>query len=217
MNMYDAKAKGGPAIVGCEAPDEGSSDLIGGFSTLDALITAVDKRDHYTRRHSEDVTEYSLMIAEQIGLSQDTMRTLRLAGLLHDLGKIAIPDSILRKPGKLTDEEYEVMKQHPVFGWLIVGAIPSLSETLPAVRHHHERYDGRGYPDRLAGEDIPLLGRLMAVADAFSAMTTDRPYRKGMGLAEAVDQLHKGSGTQFDPAMVDAFVKALHQRSRAAA
>jgi HD-GYP domain-containing protein (c-di-GMP phosphodiesterase class II) len=85
------------------------------------------------------------------------------------------------------------------------------------VRHHHERYDGRGYPDRLAGEDIPLLGRLMAVADAFSAMTTDRPYRKGMGLAEAVDQLHKGSGTQFDPAMVDAFVKALHQRSRAAA
>jgi diguanylate cyclase (GGDEF)-like protein len=213
MNMYEAKAQGGAAIVGGDnAENEREADFTGGFSTLDALVTAVDKRDHYTRRHSEDVTEYSLMIAEQLGLSQDTMRTLRLAGLLHDLGKITVPDSILRKPSKLTDEEYEIMKQHPVFGWLIVGAIPSLSETLPAIRHHHERYDGQGYPDALAGEAIPLLGRLMAVADAFSAMTTDRPYRKGMLLSEAIEQLRQGSGTQFDPVMVEAFVTALARR-----
>jgi HD-GYP domain-containing protein (c-di-GMP phosphodiesterase class II) len=173
----------------------------------------VDKRDRYTRRHSEDVTEYSLMIAEELGLSEDTTRTLRLAGLLHDLGKIGIPDAILRKPGRLTDEEHEVMKQHPVLGWLIVSAIPNLSETLPAIRHHHERYDGRGYPDGLAGEEIPLLGRLMAVADAFSAMTTDRPYRKGMPYADAVSELRRGRGTQWDPEYVDAFLRALGNRS----
>jgi diguanylate cyclase (GGDEF)-like protein len=218
MNMYDAKAQGGDAIVGGEdADDDQNHDYSGGFSALDALVTAVDRRDHYTRRHSEDVTEYSLMIAQQLGLSQDTMRTLRLAGLLHDLGKIAIPDAILRKPSALTDEEYDLMKQHPVYGWLIVSAIPALSETLPAIRHHHERYDGRGYPDALAGEDIPLLGRLMAVADAYSAMTTDRPYRKGMPPSQAVDQLRKGVGTQFDPAMVEAFLIALVNRARAAA
>jgi diguanylate cyclase (GGDEF)-like protein len=214
MNMYDAKAQGGPAIVGCEVEEESRQEYAGGFSALDALVTAVDKRDYYTRRHSEDVTEYSLMIAEQLGLSQDTMRTLRLAGLLHDLGKIAIPDAILRKPSALTDEEYELMKQHPVYGWLIVSAIPSLSETLPAIRHHHERYDGRGYPDGLAGEEIPLLGRLMAVADAYSAMTTDRPYRKGMPPLDAIEQLREGCGTQFDPHMVEAFLHALVQKSK---
>jgi diguanylate cyclase (GGDEF)-like protein len=218
MNMYDAKAQGGASIVGGEdGEDDQKHDYSGGFSALDALVTAVDKRDHYTRQHSEDVTEYSLMIAQQLGLSQDTMRTLRLAGLLHDLGKIAIPDAILRKPSALTDEEFDLMKQHPVYGWLIVSAIPSLSETLPAIRHHHERYDGRGYPDALAGEDIPLLGRLMAVADAYSAMTTDRPYRKGMPPSQAVDQLRKGAGTQFDPVMVEAFLIALVNRAKAAA
>lgn len=218
MNMYDAKAQGGPSIVGGEdGENEAKHDYSGGFSALDALVTAVDKRDHYTRRHSEDVTEYSLMIAQQLGLSQDTMRTLRLAGLLHDLGKIAIPDAILRKPSALTDEEFDLMKQHPVYGWLIVSAIPSLSETLPAIRHHHERYDGRGYPDSLAGEEIPLLGRLMAVADSYSAMTTDRPYRKGMPPSQAVDQLRKGAGTQFDPVMVEAFLIALVNRAKAAA
>jgi HD-GYP domain-containing protein (c-di-GMP phosphodiesterase class II) len=155
------------------------------------------------------VTEYSLMIARELGLSEDTQRTLRIAGLLHDLGKIAIPDAILKKPGALTDEEFEVMKQHPVLGWLIVSAIPSLAETLPGIRHHHERWDGRGYPDQLAGEDIPLLGRLMAVPDAFSAMTTDRPYRKGLSTPEAIGRLREGAGTQFDPAMVVAFIRAL--------
>jgi diguanylate cyclase (GGDEF)-like protein len=209
VNLYESKAKGTGAIVGLDEPEEEETYTAGSFTVLDALVTAVDKRDHYTRKHSEDVTEYSLMIARELGLSEETMRTLRIAGLLHDLGKIAIPDAILRKPSALTDEEFEVMKQHPVLGYLIVSAIPSLAETLPAIRHHHERWDGRGYPDQLAGEDIPLLGRLMAVPDAFSAMTTDRPYRKGMPVSEALKRLREGSGTQFDPTMVMAFVRAL--------
>jgi HD-GYP domain-containing protein (c-di-GMP phosphodiesterase class II) len=154
------------------------------------------------------------MIARELGLSEETQRTLRIAGLLHDLGKIAIPDSILKKPGALSDEEFEVMKQHPVLGWLIVSAIPSLAETLPGIRHHHERWDGRGYPDGLAGENIPLLGRLMAVPDAFSAMTTDRPYRKGLSVQEAIGRLREGVGTQFDPAMVVTFVRALGADAR---
>src|SRR5258708_34118218 len=126
------------------------------------------------------------MMARVLGLAEETQRTLRIAGMLHDLGKIAIPDSILRKPGALTDEEFEVMKQHPVLGWLIVSAIPSLAETLPGIRHHHERWDGRGYPDQLAGENIPLLGRLVPAPDALSAMTTDRPHHKALRAHEAI-------------------------------
>jgi diguanylate cyclase (GGDEF)-like protein len=212
MNLYESKARGAGTIVGLDESEASEPLVAGSFSTLDALVTAVDNRDRYTRKHSEDVTEYSLMIARELGWSEETLRTLRIAGLLHDLGKIAIPDSILRKPGALTDDEYEIMKQHPVLGWLIVSAIPSLSETLPAIRHHHERWDGRGYPDSLSGEEIPAMGRLMAVADAFSAMTTDRPYRKGMPIEEAVRRLRENMGTQFDPDMAQAFLRALQDR-----
>jgi diguanylate cyclase (GGDEF)-like protein len=212
VNLYESKAQGEGSIVGGDER-EAESPVAGSFSTLDALVTAVDKRDRYTRKHSEDVTEYSLMIAGELGWSEETIRTLRIAGLLHDVGKIMIPDSILRKPDKLTDEEFEVMKQHPVFGFLMVSAIPSLAETLPAIRHHHERWDGRGYPDGLKQEEIPVIGRLMAVADAFSAMTTDRPYRKGMSVSEAVRRLREGTGTQFDPEMVQAFLLALSRHS----
>src|SRR4029079_14289904 len=140
------KGRGAGSIVGLGDQDDKEPLVAGSFSTLDALVIAVDNRDRYTRKHSEEVTEYSLMIARELGLSEETQRTLRIAGLLHDLGKIAIPDSILKKPGALSDEEFEVMKQHPVLGWLIVSAIPSLSETLPGIRHHQERRDGRVAP-----------------------------------------------------------------------
>lgn len=188
-----------------------------GFSMLDALVTAVDNKDRYTRRHSEDVMIYSLQIAEQLGLTQGVQQTLAVAALLHDVGKIGIPDALLRKPSRLTDVEYRVIQQHPVMGAAIVGAVPGLEDTLDAVRHHHERWDGNGYPSGLAGEQIPLLARLMAVADAFSAMTTDRPYRKGLTLEHALALLDEGAGTQWDPELVRAFLRAQASLARAKA
>ncbi|MCW3062530.1 MAG: ggdef domain, partial [Capsulimonas sp.] len=183
------------------------------FEVLDAMVTAVDNKDRYTRRHSEDVTEYALWIAEELTLSEETMRVIRIGGLLHDVGKIGIPDEILRKPGRLTPEEYEVLKRHPRIGALMVGAVPGMESILDAVNSHHERWDGQGYPDAMAGEEIPLLGRIMAVADAFSAMTTDRPYRKGLDWEVALEEIRGNIGTQFDPAMADAFLKAAVKRA----
>ncbi len=182
------------------------------FGVLDALITAVDNKDRYTRKHSEDVTEYALWMADELGLSEETMRTLRIGGLLHDVGKIGVPDEILRKPGRLTPEEFENMKRHPRLGELIVGGIPGMESILDAVRSHHERWDGTGYPDQLSGEDIPFMGRLLAVADAFSAMTTDRPYRKGMEFSVALEEIRANIGTQFDPTMAQAFINACERR-----
>jgi diguanylate cyclase (GGDEF)-like protein len=178
------------------------------FSVLDAMVTAVDNKDRYTRRHSEDVTDYALWIAEELGFSEETMRTLRIAGLLHDVGKIGVPDEILRKPGRLSAEEWEVMKRHPHLGALIIGGVPGMEAILPAVRSHHERWDGQGYPDSLSGEEIPLLGRVLAVADAVSAMTTDRPYRKGIEWELALREIKAGIGTQFDPTLARAFLRA---------
>jgi HD-GYP domain-containing protein (c-di-GMP phosphodiesterase class II) len=179
-----------------------------GFSMLDALVAAVDNKDRYTRRHSEDVLAYSLQVAEALGLDEATRHTVAVAALLHDVGKIGVPDAILRKPGTLTDDEFEAVKQHPMMGAIMVGAVPGFEGTLDAVRHHHERWDGGGYPFGLAGEAIPLLARLMAVADAFSAMTTDRPYRKGMGVAKARAVLEGGAGSQWDPECVRALLES---------
>ncbi len=179
-----------------------------GFSMLDALVTAVDNKDRYTRRHSEDVMTYSLMIAQEMGMDQATQNTVAVAALLHDVGKIGVPDALLRKPGRLTDAEMEAVKQHPQMGAIMVNAVPGLEATLDAVRHHHERWDGGGYPFGLWGEETPLMARLMAVADAFSAMTTDRPYRKGMDREKAQAILAEGAGTQWDPHCVQAFLTA---------
>jgi diguanylate cyclase (GGDEF)-like protein/PAS domain S-box-containing protein len=179
-----------------------------GFSMLDALVTAVDNKDRYTRKHSEDVLTYSLQIAQALGLTEEAQNTVAVAALLHDVGKIAVPDAILRRPGKLTDAEFEAVKLHPTMGAVIVKAVPGFEQTLDAVRHHHERWDGQGYPSGLQGEAIPLIARLMAVADAFSAMTTDRPYRQGMDRAQALDILQSGAGVQWDPVCVQAFLHA---------
>ena len=176
---------------------------------LNGLVSAVDTKDRYTRRHSEDVLKYSLLIAQEIGLDEASCDQIQVASLLHDVGKIGVPDSVLRKPGKLNDEEYESIKQHAPMGASIVGAVPGFEATLDAVRHHHERWDGGGYPSGLRGEQTPLFARIMAVADAFSAMTTDRPYRKGMPPAKACSILEEGAGTQWDPACVNAFLRTL--------
>ncbi len=185
------------------------AESVGGFTMLDALVTAVDNKDRYTRRHSEDVMRYSLQIARALGLDAETRHTLEIAALLHDVGKIGVPDAILRKPGALTDDDYEAVKQHPLMGAAIVGAVPGFEEVLDAVRHHHERWDGGGYPGGLTGEKTPLTARLMAVADAYSAMTTDRPYRQGMPAEKAQAILAAGAGTQWDPECVRAFLQTL--------
>ncbi len=179
---------------------------MGSYSILNALVTAVDNKDRYTRRHSEDVMTYSLQIAQALGMDDETLGIVRIAALLHDVGKIGVPDAILRKPGTLSEAEVRAVQQHPMMGSIIVGAVPGFEATLDAVRHHHERWDGKGYPFGLAGEDTPLLARLMSVADAYSAMTTDRPYRKGMDAGKALSILEAGAGTQWDARCVAAFI-----------
>ncbi len=149
-----------------------------------------------------------------MGLDEEMLQTIQVSGILHDVGKIGVPDNILRKPGRLTDEEFQIMQQHPVFGSLIVGAIPGMEQVVLGVRHHHERYDGRGYPDRLKGEEIPLIGRIMAVADAYSAMTTSRPYRKGLAEEEAIEEIRRNLGTQFDPEIGLLFIRLREEALR---
>ena len=183
---------------------------------LDALVTAVDNKDRYTRRHSEDVLVHCQAIAPQMGMCAQEQEALSAAALLHDVGKIGVPDRILRKPGKLTDEEYAAVRHHPLMGAVIVGAVPGFEAMLDAVRHHHERWDGGGYPFGLRGEETPLGARIMAVADAYSAMTTDRPYRKGMSPDKALFVLAEGMGTQWDPACVRAFLQ-VHGHARISA
>jgi len=176
--------------------------------TVTALAQAVEMRDEYTGNHTQRVTAYSLLLAEEMGLPEGERRRLRVATLLHDIGKIAIDDQILRKPGRLSDAEFEQMRTHVVRGAEIVQMIPGLKWALPVVRGHHERYDGKGYPDKLAGVGIELTARIVAVADAFDAMTSDRPYRTGMPAARAFEELQKCSGTHFDPECVAAFFRA---------
>jgi diguanylate cyclase (GGDEF)-like protein/putative nucleotidyltransferase with HDIG domain len=210
-NLYASKRRGGDAVTGSEE-ERSLRDVDGGtFGLFESLVTAVDNKDRYTRRHSEEVTEYALAISQELGLSDESQRVLRVAALLHDVGKIGVPDRILRKPGRLSKAEYEVVKGHSLLGETIIAAIPDVDEIRSAVASHHERYDGSGYPHGLGGEAIPLLGRIMAVADTYSAMTTDRPYRKALSRAEAITELRACSGTQFDPQIVDSFVACIER------
>lgn len=216
QNLYSAKAsEDGVVRLSSQQLENRALRTEGSFEVLDALVTAVDNKDRYTRKHSEDVTEYALWIAEELGLSEETMRIIRIAGLLHDVGKIGVPSEVLRKPGRLSPEEFELIKRHPRLGELIVSAIPGMEPIVDGVKSHHERWDGHGYPDQLAAENIPFLGRLLAVADAFSAMTTDRPYRKGMDWDIAISQIESNRGSQFDPDLADAFLRAAARRKSA--
>ena len=175
--------------------------------TIGALAEAVDKRDPFTSKHSQRVRSISVDIGRQMRVSAGELEALEWGGLLHDVGKIGVPDSILLKQGKLTREERIKMNAHPVLGAQIIGPVQRLGPELPVIRHHHEWYNGSGYPDRLMGDEIPRLARILHVADAFEAMTADRPYRKALSIDQALAELRKFAGVQFDPEIVDAFVK----------
>jgi ribonuclease P protein subunit RPR2 len=174
-------------------------------ATVSALSNAVEARDAYTGAHAERVAAYGIEIAGAAGLPAADMPRLKFGFLLHDVGKVAIPDAILYKPEALTDEERALMEQHPLIGAQIVGRIEFLSGAVEVVRWHHERWDGRGYPDGLAADEIPLPARVFAVADVLDALTTDRPYRPASSFAVAREMITAESGTQFDPRVVEAF------------
>jgi diguanylate cyclase (GGDEF)-like protein len=217
-NLYESKRWGGDTVTVRREPIGGEHIDVSGFSTLDALVSAVDNKDHYTRRHSAHVAEHSLAIVRALGFSKERQDILRVAALLHDVGKIGLPDRILRKPGALTPEEEEAVHQHSLLGSLMVSQhLPDMNEVREAVVSHHERWNGTGYPAELKGRDIPLLGRILAVADAYSAMITDRPYRAGLSLEIAKNELIKGSGTQFDPEVVRVFMNCLESAPAEAA
>jgi diguanylate cyclase (GGDEF)-like protein/putative nucleotidyltransferase with HDIG domain len=205
--LVAAKASGGDAVrvANRVAPPAEA----GAFGVLQGLVFAIDAKDRYTKRHSEDVARYSVFLAQQVGLDAETIEAVRIAGLLHDVGKVAIPESILRKPAKLTADEMDVVKQHVALGDAIVRDLVSIDVVRHGIRHHHERWDGRGYLDGLAGDDIPLVARILAVGDAFSAMTTTRPYRKALSIEEALRRLLDAASTQLDEQLATTFVTAI--------
>lgn len=174
--------------------------------TIRALADALDAKCDYTAGHSLRVSRIAVLIGRRMGLSEENLRDLELGGILHDIGKIGVPESILWKPDKLTDEERAIMSRHPVKSAEIIGDLKGLVRAREYVKHHHEYYNGTGYPDGLAGDAIPIGARIILVSDAYDAMTTDRPYRQAIGHVRAIEELRKLSGTQFDPAVVDALL-----------
>lgn len=209
MVLEEAKASGGDTVRVASGASVEEMSTASTFNVLEGLILAVDTKDRYTKRHSEDVARYAMFLASRLGLDADEVRVIQTAGLLHDVGKIGIPDHILRKPGKLTSAESDIVKQHVALGDMIVRDLPDLDQVRAGIRHHHERWDGDGYLERLEGEDIPLIARILAVADAFSAMTTTRPYRKALDLREALIRLGDAAGTQLEERLVIAFVDGM--------
>ncbi len=210
--LYYAKRTGGnrtylSAKILSEPPIEaGANARGGGLSAVYALISAVDAKDHYTYGHSRKVNTYAVALAEAIGLSPDEVSRVSTAALLHDIGKIGIPDKILSEKGKLATGEWEAIKSHPKLGANIIGNVPSLVSCLPGILYHHERWDGTGYPEGLKGETIPLDARILAIADAFTAMTSARPYRDAFCDDKAIKQLRQGASKQFDPHLVEVFI-----------
>jgi putative nucleotidyltransferase with HDIG domain len=174
-----------------------------------AMVNALDAKSPWTKGHSERVAKYSDLIARRMGFNEDELKALWLAGILHDIGKIGTYDTLLDKPDKLTAEEFAIVKRHPSQGAAIVEGIKQLNDIVPIIKHHHESFDGRGYPDGLKGDEIPVQARILHVADSFDAMTSDRPYRLSPGKMFAIDQFRRFSGIQFDPEAVEAFLDVI--------
>jgi len=179
------------------------------LETIRTLAAAIDAKDPYTRGHSERVSSYSMAISRHLGLNQEEVFRVHIAAILHDVGKLGIRESILNKPGGLSDEEFEVMRQHPSIGAQIMSPIRMLKDIIPGIRNHHETWDGTGYPDHLSGEEIPMVARIIGVADTFDAMTTTRPYQQAMTLDYVLQKMRSMSGSRFDPVVVEAFIAAV--------
>jgi diguanylate cyclase (GGDEF)-like protein/putative nucleotidyltransferase with HDIG domain len=209
---------GGRAVLAAETV--GGSETEGAGTqrdAIEALAVALLERDRYTGEHSEAVIDMSGAVARNLGLNAVEVERIKSAALLHDIGKVAIPDEILHKPGPLTDAEWKLMKEHPVIGERILRVLPGLGTVARIVRHEHERWDGRGYPDGLAGEEIPLGSRIIIAADTYHAITSDRPYRAARSHSEAVEELTKCAGTQFDPNVTAALIGHLYGQRQAGA
>jgi HD-GYP domain-containing protein (c-di-GMP phosphodiesterase class II) len=182
------------------------------LSSIRAIVEAIDAKDPYTKGHSARVVEYALLIGEGMDLDKEVLKDLELSAVLHDVGKIGIPDKILSKPGLLTDEEYAYMKRHPELGAEIVEPIRKLKKLVPDILHHHEKYNGKGYPLGLKGDQIPLGARIIAIADSFDAMTSDRPYRPRMEIQVALQEIRNNRGTQFDPQLANIFITVVEKQ-----
>ncbi|MBK6560458.1 MAG: diguanylate cyclase [Dehalococcoidia bacterium] len=216
--MYLDKSMSPASVLG-QAGDEPADGLlkVSNLKALRNLVKAIDRRDSYTRFHSDHATQLALAVARSAGLDDTQVNAIAIGGPIHDLGKIVVADEILRKPGPLTLDERRSMEEHPLLGAAITAAVTDYDSVVDLVRHHHERIDGDGYPGRLKGLEISAPTRLFTLADAYSAMTTDRPYRKGFSPERAIDEIHKGSGTQFDPDFAVAFVDLIERMYQEAA
>jgi putative nucleotidyltransferase with HDIG domain len=182
------------------------------LDTIAALAHAIEAKDGYTIHHCENMTGRAVALAQALGLSRQEIENVRMGAILHDIGKIGIPDAVLNKPGRLTPDEYEIIKEHAAIGARIVQSIGALHDVVPIVLHHQERYDGSGYPDGLSGENIPIGARIIGVVDTYGAMTEDRVYRKAPGHTQAINELQRLAGRQFDPMVVHAFVRLLQEQ-----
>jgi len=180
------------------------------FETVIAFSEALDAKDQYTAGHSRRVMEYSVDIGKRMGLGEDDIEQLKKAALLHDIGKIGVPDAVLHKEGKLSDVEYSIIKSHSEIGANILKSIKSFKHLVPSVYHHHERFDGSGYPQGIKGEQIPLHARIITITDSFDAITSNRPYRKAFSLKDAISELEQNKGIQFDPYITDIFIGILN-------
>ena len=179
------------------------------LESIQTLRYTVEAKDTYTRGHSDRVSEYSVLIGKHVGLSDNDLKNLQIGGLFHDVGKIGVPDAILQKESKLTDDEYSEIKNHPSIGAHILSTATIFKDMIPIVKHHHEKYDGTGYPGKLAGENIPYLARIAAIADSFDAMTSRRTYRDSLPIETVISEFRRCKGTQFDPKLTDVFLDIL--------
>ncbi len=215
--LEQARAGGGrQAVVFGGSTENGEAGFeLGHGDVIAALASALQERDRYTSEHSESVVDLTARVGEALALGSEEISHVRTAALLHDIGKVGVPDEVLHKAGPLTEREWVIMRQHPAIGERILRAIPGLGAVARIVRHEHERWDGKGYPDQLAGAEIPVGSRIILACDAYHAMTSDRPYRKAMEHAEAMAELSGNAGTQFDPEVVQALIGYLFGRRQA--